>query len=358
MAGVVGDSASTDPSQLGGSTEEGDTTKPREFFWDSVVLYLVSVILALSAVDVITEFIRGSGVVCDSPDGSSSEYINNFCASSLPVTEFIPAFIFIHGLLIAIPHYLWSAHYGGYFDYFFSTVSSLERLREEDTGEFPVKNRNIIRQLESAFSTYGRNFVLYLYIGKLLLQFVIALASFILSIVFFTEFDVVFPCPGNTSDPLWPLNESVNCVFTSLKLLYWIRWLDVFLITLVVLSILWGLLWCSSGHSTELGAKDVSKFTFQSGIAPDYYVPHIYLPKLFRRCLLSLFTSIPWPFKSPWISTDLDFLLLKLYRTNAGTGRTFKEVQIDMALQNMIDEDQQIVNLHYLRHMDGLSISE
>ena len=352
-------SSSTDPAQLTGEGQE-NKIKPRDFFWDSVVLYLVSVILALSAVDVLTEFIRGSGVACDVPDGTSTVYVNNFCSGSLPVTEFVPAFIFIHGLVIAIPHYLWTAHYGGYFDYFFSAVSAMDQLREEDTGEYSLKNRNIIRQLQSAFSTYGRNFVFYLYIGKLLTQLVLAAGSFILSILYFTDFDIVFPCPrnNNTADPIWPLPVQVNCVFTSLKLLYWIRVADVFLIALIVLSIMWGLLWCASGHSTELGAKDIARFTFQSGLVPDFYVPYVPVPQLCRRCLFSVFTSIPWPFKPPWISTDLDFLLLKLYRTNAGTGRTFKEVQIDMALQRMMDEDQQVVNLHTIRHMDESPIGE
>ena len=354
-------SSNSDPKQLTGEEDgENPGVKPRDFFWDSVVLYLVSVVLALSAVDVVLEFIRGSGVACDVPDGTSTEYVNNFCAGSLPITEFIPAFVFIHGMVIVIPHYLWTAHYGGYFDYFFSAVSSLDPLREEDTGEFSPKNHNIVRQLQSSFSTYKRNFVFYLYIGKLLIQLVVAIASLIISVQFFTDFDVLFVCPrdNNTADPLWPLPTQVNCVFTSLKLLFWIRIADIFLIALIILSILWGLLWCTSGHSSELGANNIARFTFQSGLAPDFYVPRIPVPQMCRRCLLRFFTSIPWPLKSPWISTDLDFLLLKLYRTNAGTGRVFKDVQIDMAVRSMFEEDQQVSNLHTIRHMDGIPISK
>lgn len=354
--------SNTDPRQLTGEDGgEENGLKSRDFFWDSVILYLVSIILALSAVDVVIEFIRGSGVACNVPGNTSTDYINSFCAGSLPITEFVPAFVFIHGLVIMIPHYLWTAHYGGYFDYFFSTVSALEPLREEDTGEFPYKNQNIVRQLQLSFSTYKRNFVFILYIGKLLTQLVVGVVSLVISVLYFTNFDVVFRCPrdsNDTADPSWPLPTQVNCVFTSLKLLFWIRILDIFLIVLIILSIIWGLLWCASGHSSELSAKGVAKFTFQSGLIPDFYVPHIPAPRVCRSCILRIFTSIPWPFKSPWISTDLDFLLLKLYRTNAGTGRVFKDVQIDMETQDMMEEDQQLVNLHTIKHMDGIQISK
>ena len=46
------------------------------------------------------------------------------------------------------------------------------------------------------------------------------------------------------------------------------------------------------------------------------------------------------------VSTDMDFMLLKLFRTNAGLGCVFKDVQIDLAIQTMIDEDLLAVQLH------------
>ena len=348
-----GQKSSTDPKQLteGGTEEESEGTnlKSRDFFWDSVILYLVSVILALSAVDALTEFIRGSGVACYTEEGGTDDdlisYINSFCAGSLPLTEYIPAFIFIHGLAIAIPHYLWAANYGGQFDFFFSVVKSFDRFRENETGKYSQKNVNLVRQLELAFTTYGRNFIFYLYVGKLFLQLIFAMASLVISVIYFTEFDVVFRCPkdNNTDDPFWPLTDQATCVFTSLKLLFWIRTVDIFLIVLIVLSIFWALWFCVSGHPTELGAKRVARFSFQSAIQSDFHVPSSwYCP----RCFSHFITYISLPFTSPMVSTDLDFMLLKLFRTNAGLGCVFKDVQIDLALQTMIDEDQLAVRLH------------
>ena len=195
--------------------------KPRDFFWDSVILYLA---LALSAFDVLTEFIHRRGVACYIEEGGTDHnlisYINSFCASSLPVTECIPAFIFIHGLAIAIPHYLWAANYGGQFDFFFSVVKSFDRFRESETGKYSPKNVNLVRQLELAFTTHGHNFIFYLYVGKLILQLIFAIDALVISVIYFTDFDVVFHCPkdNNTDDPFWPITDQATCVFTSLKL--------------------------------------------------------------------------------------------------------------------------------------------
>ena len=70
-------SGRTDPQRLEGMSEK--TTKPREFFWDSISLYVVGVIIALAAIDVITEFLRGNSVACFSPSGKDiTEAQENF----------------------------------------------------------------------------------------------------------------------------------------------------------------------------------------------------------------------------------------------------------------------------------------
>ena len=107
MADMLGDSGDgADPQKLEGKGE--DSARPREFFWDSVSLYVVGVIIALAAIDAITEFLRGSSVTCYSPPGkdvteAQENYINNICALSLPMTEYFPVFIVVHGIFISIP---------------------------------------------------------------------------------------------------------------------------------------------------------------------------------------------------------------------------------------------------------------
>jgi hypothetical protein len=105
------------------SDGEGGTLTPRDFFWDSVALFVISAIVGLTVLDVITEFVRGSNVECYLPEGIgevSQEYINTFCSGNLPFTQYFLVYMIITGALIAIPHYLWLNHYRGNFEFFFS----------------------------------------------------------------------------------------------------------------------------------------------------------------------------------------------------------------------------------------------
>ena len=272
----MSEGSSTDPNKLVGESGS-DTLKHRDFFWDSIILYSVSTILALAGVDAVTEFIRGSSVVCRS--GSDGDYINNYCSGSLPATEYIPAIIFIHGLVIAIPHYIWVATYAGQFDYFFSVVKGLNRSKDEKTKLFNEESISCVRELHLAFTTYGRNSMLWLYRLKLVFQLVVAFGFFVAVIIYFTEFDVLFLCPRNnaTDDPFWPLGDQrVECVFTSMRLLWWVRILYLILVCFIVIAIVWGSLWSISGHPEELGAKSVAQFSFQSGIPPRFYRSSFY----------------------------------------------------------------------------------
>lgn len=356
-----------DPKGLEGRPQgeeegEGDgRIKPREFFWDSITLYVVYSIIGLTAIDVVTEFIRGTGVQCFSRGNQSlgdldlQDYVNDFCSSALPNTEFFPTFTIVHGILIAIPHYLWLNHFGGSFDFFFQLASSLERLREEKSGQYPDKNFVTAEQLEGAFSTYKQNSIYHLYLVKLLLQWVFTVAGFIVAIAYFTNFDANFICPQTAEEALnngaWPLTgERVMCVFTSLRLLELIRVADLILLALAILCLTWSLIWCTSTHSTELGHSSVAIFIFQSGLASRYFVPKFPVPrclKFLRKYIHKLFTSIPWlAFHGPRIKTDLDFMMMKLFRTDGGLGHVLREVQILKEVKSLNDDERRRYNLH------------
>lgn len=356
MAGLFnGDGGGgTDPQKLEGKGE--DSSKPREFFWDSVSLYVVGVIIALAAIDAVTEFLRGSSVACFSPQGADiseaqENYINNFCASSLPISEYFPVFTVVHGILIAIPHYLWLNHYSGNFEFFFSQVREMDRTRNEDSGEYSRKNRIIVQQLMLALTTYKQNWMFVLYVMKLLVQTLITVGGFISAVHFFDNFDEVFLCPHsfNTSDAFWPFDTQVNCVFTSLRLFAAIRTADLILLAILILCFAWSLVWCVSTHSTELGTDAVALFSFQTGIAPEHHVPKFPLGWCCRpakRLLRRFFKSVPWFGPGPRIHTNLDFLVLKLFRSDSGLGFIFREMQILEKIKEHNDDDQRRTNLH------------
>ena len=334
----MAETSANDPKKLEGRPEgEEGKFRPREFFWDSVALYVVSVIIGLAAIDALTEFIRGSSVSCFAPnvEDNEKEYINNFCSASLPMTEYFPAFIVVHGILIAIPHYLWLNHYGGNFDYFFTQASQMDRTREEKTGEYSNKNRIIVQQLTEAFTTYKENWMFVLYLLKLIGQLMFTMLGFFVAVFFFTDFDDMFRCPRNNasvSDEFWPLDQQVRCVFTSLRLFWVIRIADLILLGIVILCFIWSLIWSLSTHPTELGSKHVAEFSFQSSIAP-------------KQHKFSFSQLCCQPREGPRIKTNLDFLVLKLFRTDSGLGHVFREMQIFLHLKDLDGDDMRRTRL-------------
>ena len=352
---MPGDGSATDPQKLEGNSED---SRPREFFWDNITLYVVGVIIALAAIDAITEFIRGSSISCLSED-ISEDFVNSYCSASIPKSEFFPVFIAVHAILIAIPHYLWANHYGGNFEFFFTQCKEMDRVRSVDTGYYSDKNYIIVEQLTRAFSTYKQNLMFIHYAIKLFLQLIFTLAGFFVAIFYFTDFKDVFRCPQNmdnstfkTTDPHWPLDTHVTCVFTSLRLFANIRIADLILLSLLILCFTWSLIWCVVSHPTELGTDKVATFSFQSSISPSYHLSNSPLQKCcglrMKLCHL-LFMNIPFCGAGPYIGNNLDFLMLKLFRTDSGLGFVFREMQVLRRIKHLNDDDQRIVNLHKLQ---------
>lgn len=332
MAG--GDSSGTDPRRLEGRSED---SRPRDFFWDSISLYVVGVILALTVVDVTTEFLRGSTISClftnDDKPQVTEAFVNSYCSSSLPGTEFFPAYIAVHAILIAIPHYLWANHYGGNFEFFFSQARNLDRMRDEETGTYSDKNYIIVRQLTQAFTTYNQNWMYILYVLKLAAQTSLSLAGFLVAVFYFTDFNDVYMCPknlminGTNSDRHWPLDDQATCIFTSMRLFSTLRVGYLILLALLMLCFMWAVIWCFTSHQNELGTDKVATFSFLSSISPRYYIPRgTFLPYI--------------------IANNLDFLVLKLFRTDSGLGFVFKEMQVLDKIKVLNDDDQRRATLH------------
>ena len=331
------------------SESKSEATRPRieqkDFFWDHLLFYIGSAILALTALDISVEFLRGSrGVICFTENSDFTRdqvaFINSFCAQSLPLAEYFPIFIIVQGILLLAPQYLWESLFRGYFDSFFGLVNDLDRLRDPKTGEYADKNIDIVNKLEAEFSSYARGIFLY-YILKLFFQLLVALSSVLVSETVFLTFSTSFPCPHAEIPPDWPLNNlTFTCVFSSLRILSVIRYSDYILIAIGVLANMFGLLWCLCRHPTELGYQDIAKFAFTSGLSPESFVspnpllsPHHSCKERFRAIF------------SPRIRNDLDFLLMRLFRADAGIGQAFKDVQIYKELKRHHDQDHELLHV-------------
>ena len=327
----------------------GNSLKPREFFWDNIVLFVVSTILGLAAIDVITQFLRGGvsagGIACFPPSGADvaqAAYINNYCSSFLPFGTYVTTFMVVHAILLIVPHYLWLGHYGGNFEFFFQLVSTLKRVQDHtQAGERIPENRTIVQQLESTFTLLNRNYIYRSYVLKLVLQLLWTLVGISFGIGFFvTRFNERFTCPSNfnsTTYEFWPLNEPVNCTYETLSLLQYLWIGDLLLLLLASFSLTGAILWSFSTHPTALGYKEFASFAFQSGFHPQYYVKYI--------------TSYPSCSSPHVIKTDLDFLVLRLYQTDGGLGHVLVEELVQKWLKRHLDDDHRRLALHMGKQM-------
>ena len=304
----------------------------KEFYWDEIIKWLVAASFGLSFLDVSVEFFRNYTVTCYVPNGTNRDevaYINNYCLSSLPRSEYFTLFILIHGFLILGPHILWRTVFDASFHFFFDLVSNIDQLREGYSGEYSQKNFDIIHRLEAEYTrpivVCNRQIFLpkiyIFYLVKLAVQLVIVFGSIIFSISFFDDFSEMFICPTESQQDKiifdsrkWPITDSVVCVYPSLRFLSLLRYGDIIFLCLIIIVLVYAFLWCLLRHTEELGHKTVAKFCTQSNLPQDNYISTIPLKNAN-------------PF-TPRIRSDLDFLVLMLFRTSSGRGATFKELQI------------------------------
>ena len=353
--------------------ENRPSFQSRDFFWDSVTLFVVGAVLALSAIDLISEYVRGSEVQCFFSAVNESfenlgEYVNEKCAGSLPPAEYLPAFIAVHAILILAPHYIWLNIFGASIDSFFHLVSGLVRTREPTTGDYPESNYVISKQLDVFSSgTYRSNWMYYLYLLKLAAQFLICFGGFLLALLSFGDFDETFPCPANEGENMrydWPLTgENVTCVFTSLRLLHKIWLIYLALLLVAILFLTFALVWLFTDHTKELGLDKVAKFSFQTSLPFHYYVPQLtlfqkltHLPPIVHSILSFIpFFSIGSN-SSYRIHSDYDFLLVKLFRTDGGLAQVLREVHLLRKLKNLNNEELARVSIH--REVEDLTNEE
>ena len=334
-----------------GSTKLQKNLEHKDFFWDQLIVYVSSAILALTLLEITVEFFRGGGLYCYVPfelleDDSSillnprydisrdqALYINSFCQQNLSWSAYFPVFVVVQGILILAPHYLWASLFDGNFTFFFSLVQQLDRLRDSRKGEYNLKNFEIVKKLEREFPP-GRKQIYGFYIGKMALQTFVLLISLAINAGVFTDFSSPFPCPSdlNKSSDHWKLPFKVSCVYSSFRLLQVLQVVDYLLVIVALAVACYGLLWCFKRHTTALGYKEIARFAFTSFLSPKHYVH--------KR-----FWKSP---RFPSICHDLDFLLLCLFRADAGHGVVFKDVQIQKELKQREKRDHELLYMYII----------
>lgn len=331
--------------------EKRPDVQSRDFFWDSLTLFLMGAILTLAVIDVVFEWIRESRIQCFFNQSAVTsgqnliiigQYVNEKCAARLFPTEYLPGFIALHSLLVLSPHYIWLNTYSSKLDSFFHLASKLSRSREPSTGDYPENNYVISQQLEPSFNVlYRSNWMFFMYLAKLVSQILLALVGLGLVASIFTDFDNTFPCPGGNgtewiSDD-WPLpGENAWCVFNTIHLFRNIRIAYFVLLSIAIVCLVLAFVWLVKIHPWELGHDRVVNFSFQTSLPFYYYKPSLghstRLPPLFHQFL----TRLPICFccccgsniKSYQIQSDHDFLLVMLFRTDRGLARVLRETHL------------------------------
>ena len=345
---------------------ENNSIQPKDFFWDQFLTYLATAIALLTLLDITRQFFHGAGgPLCSVPSnllGNNGDatardqvaYVNTYCLQSLSLSEYYPVFILLQGILLVAPHYLWSALFGGQFDFFFELVRQLDRLRDSNTGEYRPRNFEIVKKLEKEFPKrkWYQFGIFQLYMIKLTLQLIIALGSLLLNPTLFPQqsFAFSFECPsnfntdyvassGNNSNlnttyvlpPGWSLPSSVQCVYPSFRIFSKIQIANYVLLILAVVIAGCGLFWCFKRHTNALGYKEIALFAFTSCLRPDDYVYEHFVKQPF----------------SPRIKNDLDFLLTRLFRADSGHGQVFKDLQVYKELKRLVGMDHELLHAYH-----------
>lgn len=322
----------------------------KEFFWDQFLIYLATAIGLLTLLDVSIQFFHSSGgLKCYVPHDILNEevtrdnaaFVNTYCISSLTWGEYYSLFILLQGILIVAPHYLWASVFTGRFDFFVDLVQQLDRLRDSNTGDYRPKNIEIVKKLEREFPEHLKLLGLFsLYIGKLLTQLMLIIASIVINATLFPESDFkhTFPCPRNFNESTvppfgWSLPVAVVCSYPSFRILSKLLIVDYILLIVGFFSALYGLMWCVKRHPSSLGYKRVAEFAFSACLPPDEYVAE----RVWRN---------PMKFFTPRICNDLDFLVMRLFRADSGHGRVFRDIQVTKEVKALVTQDHVLLHLY------------
>ena len=303
-----------------------DAIQPKDFFWDQAIMYLSSIMALLTVLDITLQFFRGGGPICmvpgtiERPHNVTLEvtqdqvaFINTLCQRSLSRAEYYLFFVLIQGVVLVAPHFIWEALFLGQFDFFFSIVRQLDRLRSRDTGKYRENNFDIVKKLEIQFDQI---IIFHCYIIKLFIQVTVVIASMIVNEAVFQNsyFSFTYECSVSINPPPqgWLLPFDVSCVYSSFRLYEKLKYINLSLLCFALLLILYAIVWCITRHVEALGSKDVAQFAFESGLRPTDYVE--------KR-----FWSSPL---KPFIKNDMDFLIMRLFRADPGHGYVFKDIQV------------------------------
>ena len=101
-----------------------------------------------------------------------------------------------------------------------------------------------------------------------------------------------------------------------------------------------------SSHPIVLGINQVAEFTFQSSIPSRFFVFDSHTPRqccgILKDPLRYILSYVPFCWTGPHIHTNLDFLLLRLFRADNGLGFMLRRMLILLRIRALNNNDQRV----------------
>lgn len=329
MAAVETEGGVLDPSLLEDKPPEQLQTPRREFFWDRLVWYAAFSILALAGVDAVSQVVQGSTLACNLHDVKTSaaadvSFITNYCYGELPPIKWLTVLNAVAAMFILAPHFLWLNLAYGKSIQFFTLANQLETVPSPKTGMWHMQNILLVKRMERVHSS---SFILIGYIVKVIVQLLFAVAALLIVIFAFRDGNANFYCPqqfeNSTIPNFWPMTYQVECTFATLKSLLYLRWVDVFLLVVIVVGLFSALLNCTVlPHPNLVHPREVAEFMFRSSLDLKSYRPHL-----------------TWKCGSQ-MSSDMDFQVAELIRASEDLANTFQTVQAFLQERDEINPNE------------------
>ena len=338
---------------LDAKTFEGrvkETQLSRNSFFDSLIIAITTLIIGLPAVNWIYIYVpltinKVPTIQCLPPtltkinESASRADIEYFCLYHHTLyASFFPVVVMFFGFFIAVLHFVWRNYNSGKFDLFFSLVNEMTRTKNEKSGKYEGKNDIIIQQLTKTFSE--GNHIYYSYLGVKALQAASALVTILVIVIYVSSIDhstllstfsnaydvPTFYCQIDQfelSSSYLSSNVQVPCFDITSRTTFLILFVD-FVLLLVVF--VFSIVSMFQQHPKELQHHQAARFSFHTGLSPHYYDSGFELKR---------------------ISSDLDFLLVVLLRTDFGLAQVFWEKRTLHEIDLLNNDDLMRSNLNY-----------
>lgn len=363
--------------------------KHSDFIWDQTAIYAAYSTAALFVIGVGQDFLENADVKCLPPaytNRDQAAYINSVCGKKISKVELLSFIFLLETVFLAIPHLMWKRLAKPALEQFFSMAPNIARYREKRTGLFEATTLDTVRCLQEQFS--DTNLLRYNYIGKTACQLAAATIFMIIVALFYKvdDFQEQFVCDTHTltHPPDWfvaeiseavctgtrhlgsqfstiststtnqqgyntsTTNVTVNaclrgsmvfrCSFRAAAILYWLWLANFVLLSVAMLATIYSLAWtvpCRVGRCRGRSWYNPLADHWQR---LDYKGRALFLYQFCSHQGGKYKPNDDWRYES-YIRSDLDLLVMMLFAYDKGHGRTFYEVQVEIALDDLWAKD-------------------